>query len=208
MPTTTFTTGTFTTTSFNPTTSATTRRLVADPARRRALGRRAAALAVAVGGLSTLGACGDDAGAAADGVLEVTMSDFHFGDLPDEVPAGTRLAIENASDVELHELVAFRLPDDERRNVDEIMATGLDELLSGTPPATVLLAPPGGEQIAAVGDGTLDVPGRYLLLCAIPTGADPTEYLEAAATSDGPPQVDGGPPHFVHGMVDELVVTG
>jgi hypothetical protein len=44
-------------------------------------------------------------------------------------------------------------------------------------------------------------------VCAIPTGADPQEYLEQAATSDGPPEVDGGPPHFVNGMVDELLVT-
>jgi hypothetical protein len=50
-------------------------------------------------------------------------------------------------------------------------------------------------------------PGRYLLLCAIPTGADVQEYLDAAATSDGPPQVGGGPPHLVNGMVDDLVVV-
>ena len=164
-------------------------------------------VALGIGCAATLSACGDDAGAAADGVVEVTMADFHYGDLPDEVEAGTRLVIENTSATELHELVAFRLADDDDRSVDEIMAGDLEGLLGGTPPATVLLAGPGGEQIAAVGDGTLDVPGRYLLLCAIPTGADPEEYLAAAAASDGPPQVDGGPPHFVHGMVDELIVT-
>ena len=38
--------------------------------------------------------------------------------------------------------------------------------------AAVLLADPGGEQIAAIGDGVLSEPGRYLLLCAIPTGVD------------------------------------
>jgi hypothetical protein len=73
-------------------------------------------------------------------------------------------------------------------------------------PAMVLLAAPGGEQIAAVGDGTLAEPGRYLLFCAIPIGADPQEYLEAAQTSDGPPQVDGGPPHFTAGMYGEVTV--
>lgn len=45
------------------------------------------------------------------------------------------------------------------------------------------------------------------LVCAIPTGAIPEEYLEAAATSDGPPNVDGGPPHFVNGMADVIDVT-
>ena len=35
-------------------------------------------------------ACGDDADAnAADGVLDVTLSDYSFGDVPDEVAAGT-----------------------------------------------------------------------------------------------------------------------
>ncbi|HSP28164.1 MAG TPA: hypothetical protein VLN74_06400 [Ilumatobacteraceae bacterium] len=153
-------------------------------------------------------ACGDDPDAtASDGVLDVSLSDFSFGDLPDEVAAGTRVEIENASETELHELVAVRLADGDDRPVDEIVASGLDEVLGAGPPAAVLLAAPGGEQIDAVGDGVFAEPGRYLLLCAIPTGADPMEYLEAAATSDGPPQVDGGPPHFVNGMVDDLVVT-
>ncbi len=158
-------------------------------------------------------ACGDDADATVDdgahsGVLDVTLSDFSFGELPDEVAAGTRLRVENTSESELHEMVAVRLSDGDDRPVDEIVASGLDDLFSAGPPAAVLLAAPGGEQIAAVGDGVLAEPGRYLLLCTIPTGANPQEYLEQAAVSDGPPQVDGGPPHFVNGMVDDLVVTG
>ena len=48
----------------------------------------------------------------------------------------------------------------------------------------------------------------YVILCAIPTGADVVEYLEAAATSEGPPQVDGGPPHFTNGMFAEITVAG
>jgi hypothetical protein len=139
--------------------------------------------------------------------VEVTLGDFTFGDLPDEVPVGTRLTVVNDAPTELHELVAFRLADGDERPVDEIVASGLEEVLSSGPPAAVLLAAPGGEQISAVGDGTLAEAGRYLILCAIPTGADPAEYLAAAATSDGPPDVAGGPPHFVNGMVDDLVVT-
>jgi hypothetical protein len=153
-------------------------------------------------------ACGDDTDASAsDGVLDVTLSDFSFGDVPDEIPAGTRLQVDNVSDSELHELVAVRLADGDDRPVDEIVASSLDEVMASGPPTAVLLAAPGGEQIAAVGDGVLSEPGRYLLLCAIPTGADVQEYLEAAATGEGPPQVDGGPPHFVNGMVDDVVVT-
>ena len=128
-------------------------------------------------------ACGDDADATADddastGVLDVTLSDFSFGELPDEVAAGTRVRVDNTSESELHELVAVRLPDGDDRSVDEIVASGLDEVFSAGPPAAVLLAAPGGQQIDAVGDGVLAEPGRYLLLCTIPTGADPQEYLE------------------------------
>ena len=157
-----------------------------------------------------LGACGSDdsTGSPSDGIVEVGLTDFSFGDLPDEVPTGTRFAIDNTSESELHELVAVRLADGDERTTDEIVDAGLEEVFAAGPPAIVLLAAPGGEQIAAVGDGVLAEPGRYLLVCAIPTGADPMEYIEAAATSDGPPQVDGGPPHFVNGMVDDITVVG
>jgi hypothetical protein len=74
--------------------------------------------------------------------------------------------------------------------------------------ATVVIAPPGGDGIPVVGTGVLTEPGRYAFICAIPTGADPDEYLAAAGESDGPPEVDGGPPHFVHGMIGEVVVSG
>lgn len=63
--------------------------------------------------------------------------------------------------------------------------------------------------IQAVGDGTLSEPGRYAIMCFIPTGVDPQVYVEAsAATESGPPQSEGaGPPHFVNGMRTELTVT-
>ena len=69
-----------------------------------------------------------------------------------------------------------------------------------------MLALPGEEGFAALGDGTLQEPGRYVVLCGIPIGADPQAYLEAAQTSDGPPDVPGGPPHMTAGMYAELIV--
>ena len=157
-----------------------------------------------------LAGCGDDGDEAlVDGVLAVEMSDFSYGDLPESVPVGTQLQVSNSSETELHEFVAVRLDDEDERAAEEIVGGDIGALLGATEPATVLLAPPGSdEQIPAVGDGTLTEPGRYVILCLIPTGADPDEYLAAAATSDGPPQVDGGPPHIAHGMFAELVVTG
>ena len=63
---------------------------------------------------------------------------------------------------------------------------------------------------AGGGDGTLTEPGRYLVFCAIPTGADPDDAMvamqEAVDSQSGPPQIDGGPPHLAQGMYGELVV--
>ena len=145
---------------------------------------------------------------SAGDVLEVEAVDYAFEGLPDSVPAGTKLSLTNTSEVEAHELVAFRIPDGETRSVEELLALPEEELMSmmSGPPATVLMAPPaGGEQIAAVGDGTLVEPGRYALVCFIPTGADPAALMEESGP-DGPPDVQGGPPHIVQGMHAELVV--
>jgi hypothetical protein len=162
-----------------------------------------------------LTACGSDDNAADEpGVIVVTAVDFGYEGLPDSAPAGTRLTLANSAPSELHEVVAFRLPDDETRPASELMSLPPEEMgsLFAGEPATVLLTPPGGgagDQIAAVGDGTLSEPGRYLVLCAIPTGVSPDVYLAAAAESGGgPPEIEGGgPPHLVHGMWAELTVT-
>ncbi len=179
------------------------------------IGRSLATIAL----LGIVAACGDDDDAAEaptttaasdePAVVEVTAVDYGYEDLPSTIEAGTQLSLTNASANEIHELVAFRLADDETRSIDELVALPPEELLGlvGPEPAMVLLAPPGGEQIAAVGDGTVSEPGRYGVICVIPTGADPVEYLEAAAESEGgPPQVDGGPPHITQGMFAEFVV--
>lgn len=145
---------------------------------------------------------GEDAGAP----IEVTAVDYEYEGLPETAAAGSVLSLVNESEAELHEVVAFRLDDEEERSVEELLALPEGDFEPGMP-AMVLLAPPGGEQIAAVGDGTLTEPGRYAVFCAIPTGADPAAYLEAAQESQaGPPEVEGGPPHFTAGMYEELTV--
>jgi len=181
------------------------------------------ALALAAITALTLGACGDSADdaeesddtttseAADAGPVEVTLVDYGFQGLPDSVAAGTKFTVTNSSTAELHEFVAFKIPESETRSAEEILALPEEEgqAALGGPPAAVLIGPPGGgEMIAAVGDGTLSEPGRYLVACFIPTGANPQEYLEAAAESQGgPPQVEGGPPHFTKGMRAEITVT-
>lgn len=184
---------------------------------RPVVSRRAFACTIAL--LLLLGACGDDADVAATTTptttpttaappqIEVTAIDFGFVGLPERVEAGTTLTLVNESSVELHELVAIRLPDDETRSVEDLI--GAPEDLASYFPlvTTVLIAPPDEAGVAVEGTGQINEPGRYAIICAIPIGADPAEYMAAAAeTEGGPPDVAGGAPHFVAGMYAELVV--
>lgn len=140
----------------------------------------------------------------------VTAVDYAYEGLPERVAEGTMLSLSNESTAELHELVAIRLPDDETRSVEELVVSPEDLAALFPSVTTVLITPPGSSDGFAVeGNGRLNEPGRYAIICAIPTGADPDEYLTAAAQSEGgPPQVDGGPPHFAVGMYAEVVVEG
>ena len=192
-------------------------------ARRRAVSYLLAALVVGIP--MATAACSDDSFASSSTTastapaasetsapghehVDVTAVDFSFEDLPSTIDAGTQLTLRNDADRELHELVAFRLPDDEKRPVAELLKLPESELMPMLgAPSTVLLAAPGEDQVAAVGDGTLTEPGRYLVMCSIPTGVEPAEYLRAAAAANGQkPNVDGGPPHFTSGMFAELTV--
>lgn len=180
------------------------------PASRTAAVAGAALAAVA----SLAAACGDDSEdsgpTAPDAPVEVTAIDYAYVDLPAEVAAGTEFRLVNDSDVEVHEFVAVRLADDEDRAVSELVQLPPDQfgaLLAGV--ETVIIAPPSAEGMVVEGTGVLDEPGRYAIVCVIPTGADPDEYLAAAAAAEGgPPEVDGGPPHTAEGMFAEIVVTG
>ena len=172
----------------------------------------------------TLGACGDDTGdgddagattttEAAAETVEVTAVDYGYQGLPDSVEAGTKFTLANSSTAELHELVAMRIPDEETRPGSEIAALPPEEseaIFAGGEPATVLVTPPGGEMIPAVGDGTISEPGRYAIACFIPVGADPAAYMQKMQEAQGgPPEAseDQGPPHITKGMFAELTVT-
>jgi hypothetical protein len=173
----------------------------------------------------TLGACGSDenisssTAASAETTADTTDHeratvtiggvDFGFTNVPASISAGTTLELQNTSATELHELVAFRLPDGDDVPIAELVELPPDELVPrlGAPATVVLQAPGSDQQILAVGDGSLQEPGRYVIMCFIPSGVDPQVYLDAAAASNGePPVVDGGPPHFVNGMYAELLV--
>ncbi len=174
--------------------------------------RTSVAAGAALAAAAALTGCGSDDADADDppGTVEIAAIDYAYVDVPESVPAGTTLAMRNDSDVEAHEVVAIRLPDDESRSVAELVQLPPQELGAFFPGvATVLVAGPGDAGVAVEGTDVLSEPGRYALICVIPTGADPAEYLAAAAAAEGgPPEVAGGPPHIVEGMFAELRVTG
>jgi uncharacterized cupredoxin-like copper-binding protein len=140
--------------------------------------------------------------------ITVTATDYAFVGLPSTVKAGTTLVLENESEMEVHELVAIRLPDEEDRAVSDLVRLPPEEMAAFFPLVeTVLIAPPTQQGFAVEGTGTLTEPGRYAIICVIPTGADPAEYLAAAAEAEGgPPEVAGGPPHIANGMFAEVTV--
>jgi len=149
-----------------------------------------------------------DAGSDSGTATDVVAVDYHFEGLPDRIDAGSRLTMRNDSAAEVHELIAMLIPPEETRSIDDLLALPEAELFAALPgePALALVAPPGEDAIPVIGDGTL-APGRYLIACAIPTGADPAEFMRQVQESQGgPPNVPGGPPHFTHGMYAELTV--
>lgn len=182
------------------------------------------ALAGGLGALGLLaGACGDTSDTSATSAtsevggagktVTVTATDYKFEGLPKTMKVeSTKLTLTNASTKEVHELVAIRIPDAEKRPVSELVKLPEAEqeaLFPKGPPPLVLVAPPNGAaQITALGDGTLKEKGRYMVACYIPTGADPAAYLKAMeAATNGPPEVPGGAPHFTQGMFGEIIVT-
>lgn len=149
-------------------------------------------------------ACG-----AGDDRATVTAADYRFDNLPAVVKVGTTLDLTNASVTELHEMLVARLPDSEQRPVEalaKLPASQFDALLAGAT-VTVLVRGPGrAELIRALGDGKLTERGRYLVVCTIPVGVDPTAFLAATRGRTDAPLPVGGPAHYVLGMYGEIRV--
>lgn len=200
------------------------------PTGERARRSRAAPWLLAAAALALLaGACGDDDGddavdtteaadgadgaAAGDGAaeepVEITGVDYTYEGLPDTVAAGTELALTNGADDEVHEIVLLRVDDDEDRPLDELLALPEAEQQEVASFQGVSVALPGEDGEVVEGSLTVDEPGRYLLICTIPQGADPDAYREALSSgAPEEPEVEGGPPHLVLGMAAELEVEG
>lgn len=139
----------------------------------------------------------------------ITAFDYGYSGVQKTYAPGTVLHMTNTSRAEVHEMVVFRLPDNETRSATALMALPREQLeaVFAGPPTAVIVAPPTLDGFPVVGDGSVTKPGRYIAFCSIPTGANPSEYMAAAAAAKGGEvKVAGGPPHFVKGMVTEFSV--
>lgn len=145
---------------------------------------------------------------ATPGVIEVTGTDYAFEGVPDTVAPGTEFMFTNGSDAEVHELLLFQIPEGEQRSLDELLALpdAEAEAIVGEP-LGVAVAMPGEDGTVVEGALVVEQPGRYVMLCFIPVGADPEVFRAAMEDpSAQPPEVEGGPPHVAQGMSAEFTV--
>ena len=147
----------------------------------------------------------------ADAVTAVA-TDYRFDGIPESTPAGTQFNLRNDSTEEVHEMIVMRIPDEETRPVGVLVGLPeeeIDAIMGDIQPSLVVVAMPGEAGQVVEGEAVLDEPGRYAVLCFIPTGADPAVLREALSDPDstGPPEGLDGPPHVIHGMYAEVTVT-
>jgi len=139
--------------------------------------------------------------------LNVTLSEFAFGGIPEELPAGGTIVSAVNTGEQVHEIVVFRLNDDMTMTVEELFALPEEELFPNLTFAGAGFAVPG-----EIGSAVLNLtPGRYVAICFLPDGLTP-EIFEQAGGQNGPdvsypPGVELGAPHFVHGMLQEFTVV-
>lgn len=159
-----------------------------------------------------LAGCATAGSEPVSGTIEVTGDDYSFAGVPDVVASGAELTFTNASDVEAHEMVLMKVADLETRTIEELLELPEEESNSLVEFQGVLVALPGedGANPEAAGSSiTVTAPGRYVLVCFIPQGADPAilaEAMQGGEAAEGPPALGDGTPHAFLGMVEEFQV--
>ena len=134
----------------------------------------------------------------------VAGTEYAFGGLPAELPAGPIIiSLENIGE-QVHELILIRVNDDVTLTLDELLALPEEESNTMATPVGFLFAFPG-----TAFDTVLDLtPGRYVALCFLPEGATPEIISQMGGPEDtAPPGAELGPPHFTLGMVQEITVA-
>jgi hypothetical protein len=128
------------------------------------------------------------------GTVTFTATEYAFGGLPDEIPAGMYVIdMENIGE-QFHLGIFFRVNDDVTASMDEILNS--DDTESMGTVGGQLFAEPGGVD-HAVADLT---PGRYIVFCPLPVGITP----DVMATGSIP---EDAPSHYMEGMKQEVMVS-
>lgn len=131
--------------------------------------------------------------------LEVTAVDYSFSGMPAEVTAGTYALGFSNDGAEVHEMAVVRINDGVTEPIHDLLALPEDEAMSKVANVGGAFAFPGESDTTFV---DLE-PGRYALLCFVPTGATP-DMVEALESGE----FEGGPPHVMEGMISEFSVNG
>jgi hypothetical protein len=139
--------------------------------------------------------------------LNVTMSEFAFGGIPTELPAGGVIVSALNTGEQVHEIVVFRLNDDVTMPIEELFGLPEEEIFPNLTFAGAGFAIPG-----ETGTALLNLtPGRHVAICFLQDGLT-AEIFEQAGGQIGPdvsmpPGVELGAPHFTHGMIQEFTVS-
>ncbi|MGH9135791.1 MAG: hypothetical protein ACRD0G_01935 [Acidimicrobiales bacterium] len=118
-------------------------------------------------------------------VVEVNAVDYHYENLPTELPSGpTSFELGNTGE-EPHELAVFRKNDGVTMSVEELLEVPEEEVFDLVTFVDQAFADPGGHGYTVQNL----TPGDYVALCFVPTGGE------------------DGPPHITHGMYAEFTVV-
>ena len=153
-----------------------------------------------------------------DEVVEITGVDYAFTGVPETIPAGPiGMRFTNATEAEeQHEFIIFKKAEGETRTAEEILNDPATQEQGPGEFAGAVFATPGSTA------GTfLDLaPGEYIAVCFVPVGSGEHSMPDESAEDGGADQPaddsgeaaegegeEGGPPHFVEGMVAVFTVA-
>ena len=122
----------------------------------------------------------------------ITAVDYEFEGVPETLPAGPHTFTFTNEGEEPHELVIFRIVD-ENESIEDILQLGEEEGQSHVEEAGGTFAEAGADGEPAEVD--LEA-GKYAMVCFVSVGTTGPSDAEAG----------DGPPHFMEGMVTEFTV--
>ena len=144
--------------------------------------------------------------------VEITVVDHEWKGLPAVVPLGTSFTLVNESTSEYHVIGFIKLAESDTRSLEEYASLLPGEIFAsagalrfGTPQA-ILGARPGEGTSYTWGSPSLYTPGRYLLIDAVPVGADPTTAEAELEEYKYVFQIEDVDAHYQRGEIAVVIV--